>query len=202
MKGWSVWIGGISSICVRGVQARPDRRGGGSLFLTVGLALLLTACVQANGGGGPPRADLSLDLPLEPSLSVRQHTPIPVQTVPPPLGTGYTAPGQPASTLRPPQEFGIPARPGGGYGNVPGASGGVSKSAGYSGQKANKPVKKKAVAKKKKKQKKKSAVNRKKSPAGHSGACPCPIPQVKNKPPAKAASAPTRRAVADPAADE
>ncbi|MEO5352399.1 MAG: hypothetical protein H7835_04205 [Magnetococcus sp. XQGC-1] len=182
MKGWCVWIGRISGICVRSVRGRCARVGGESLFLSMGLALLLTACVQANGSGGPARADLSLDLPPEPSLTVRPYTPMPVQTVPPPLGSGYTAPGQPASTVRHSQEYGIPARPGGSYGTAPATAGSYAKAPAYSGQKGNKPVKKKAVAKKKKKQKKKSAVNRANSAAGQAGACPCVPPQNKKKP--------------------
>lgn len=195
-----MWIGGISGVCTRRVAGARV----GHLLLVMGLATLLTACLpRGERGVVAPRTDLSLDLPPEPSTSLRHQTPIPVQTVPPPLGTlGAPTSQPPVATGRPAVDHGIPARPGGSYAGAPVAPGGQVKAPGYSGQQAKKAVQKKAVAKKKKPKKKqnKSAVRRN-TAAGTASACPCTPPQVRKKPSAKTGAVPAGRAPARPASE-
>ncbi|MEO5363128.1 MAG: hypothetical protein H7838_05840 [Magnetococcus sp. DMHC-8] len=177
MNEWRMWIGRMAGVEGIGRGDRPVGRGAGWLPGVLGLALALTACAPRAPEGVPlQRSAVSLDLPLDPSIPGRMPAAHPVQTEPPPLGSGYTPPQAAPQRLggMPAKDMGIPAR----------GPDTVGQPSAYAAP--YKPVvRKKTTVQKKAAVKKKSAVKKKKPTARQAKpavTCPCDPPRVQKKP--------------------
>ena len=168
------------------------------------MALFLAACVPHTNEGVPQKAGLSLDLPVDPSAPVRRHVAQPVQTEPPPLGSGAGArePGVSAKNWNAPvRELGVPARNASQLAEAAGA--GVSgpavtgNKAKHAVHKKKAPVRKKAAMKKKSAAKKRAVVRKRPSHRKKPAPCPCE-PRSQKKSAVKVGPKPAQKATAAP----
>ncbi|MEO5340181.1 MAG: hypothetical protein H7837_06645 [Magnetococcus sp. MYC-9] len=173
MKRWGMEVGTLAGGVAHGISGLLDllaRKRAGQIFLVALLAVTVSACAGRKEGGVLQQGEMTLDLPLEPSSPMKQRAALPVQTTPPPLGSGSTtrrAGDALGSTGMPVKELGIPARSVGAQ--TPAYAQGVK----Y-------PVQRKATTKKAKKSKasKKKKVT---TATKRAAACPCNPPRNRSK---------------------
>ncbi|MBF0401173.1 MAG: hypothetical protein HQL90_10445 [Magnetococcales bacterium] len=185
MAGWYVKINKGVGAMARGAAGMADLlewKGVGRFALLMALTSGVAGCAPRADGVVPvPRTNLSLDLPLEPSVTRQRVAMLPVQTTPPPLGSeaaarrsGETTSGGSGLPSAPMREFGIPAR-----------------DSGVTTHKPSSAAKKPKPAVKKKKNNKSAAAKNQRSAAKRT--TPAPATHARKKSPVEVVPPPARR---------